>query len=80
MGVQIMSHFQGNNPERVREIIARAGTRHKLADLGISLAEVMETMRRLPSFTVEQKHWYSYARILDPAKYDEQEIKNLLDW
>jgi glycerol dehydrogenase-like iron-containing ADH family enzyme len=80
MGVQIMSHFQGNNPERVREIIARAGTRHKLADLGISMAEVMETMRRLPTFTVEQKHWYSYARTLDPAKYDEQEIKNLLDW
>ena len=80
MGVQIMSHFQGNNPERARETIARAGTRHRLSDLGVTEAEVLETMRRLPSFTVEQKHWYSYARTLDPAKFDEKEIISLLNW
>lgn len=80
MGVQIMSHFQGNAPERARETIARAGTRHRLSDLGVSESEVLETMRRLPTFTVEQNHWYSYAHTLNPSNYDEKEILTLLNW
>ena len=80
MGVQIMSHFQGNNPERVRETIARAGTRHRLSELEITESEVIETMRRLPSFTVEQNHWYSFARTLNSESYNKQEILSLLNW
>jgi hypothetical protein len=75
-----MSHFQGNNPERVRETIARAGTRHRLSELGITESEVLETMRRLPSFTVEQNHWYSFARTLNSESYNKQEILSLLNW
>lgn len=80
MGVQIMSHFQGNNPQRARETIARAGTRHRLADLGVTEAEVMETLKRLPTFTSEQNHWYSYARTLNSNQYDAKEIIALLNW
>ena len=80
MGVQIMSHFQGNNPERVRETIARAGTRHRLSELNVTEGEVLESLRRLPSFTVEQNHWYSFARMLKPNEYNDKEIISLLNW
>jgi len=80
MGVLIMSYFQNNNHERARETIARANTRHRLEELGVTKDEVLESLRRLPSFTVEQKHWYSHARMIDPAKINNEEVIGLLNW
>ena len=42
--------------------------------------EVLESLRRLPSFTVEQKHWFSHARMIDPARINEDEVVGLLNW
>jgi glycerol-1-phosphate dehydrogenase [NAD(P)+] len=80
MGVLIMSHFQGNNFERARETVARANTRHRLEDLKVTKDEVMESLRRLPTFTVEQNHWYSHARLVDAEKLNEDEVIGLLNW
>ena len=80
MGVLIMSHFQGNNFERARETVARANTRHRLEDLKVTKDEVMESLRRLPTFTVEQNHWYSHARLVEAEKLNENEVIGLLNW
>ena len=32
------------------------------------------------SYTIEQKHWYSQARFVDPDKINEEEIIGLLNW
>jgi glycerol dehydrogenase-like iron-containing ADH family enzyme len=80
MGVLLMSYFQNNNHERARETIARANTRHRLEDLGVTKEEVLESLRRLPTFTVEQKHWYSHARMIDASRINEEEVIDLLNW
>ena len=59
---------------------ARANTRHRLEELGVTKDEVLESLRRLPSFTVEQKHWYSHARMIDPGKINNEEVIGLLNW
>jgi hypothetical protein len=75
-----MSYFQNNNHERARDTIARANTRHRLEDLGVTKEEVLESLRRLPTFTVEQKHWYSHARMIDASRINEDEVIDLLNW
>jgi glycerol dehydrogenase-like iron-containing ADH family enzyme len=80
MGVLLMSHFQGNDYSRAKETIARANTRHQIEDLGVTRDEVLESLRRLPTFTVEQNHWYSHARLIDAENLDEEEVINLLNW
>ena len=80
MGVLIMSYFQNNSHERARETIARANTRHRLDDLGVTKEEVLESLRRLPSFTKEQKHWYSHARSIEPTSINDEEVISLLNW
>jgi glycerol dehydrogenase-like iron-containing ADH family enzyme len=80
MGVLIMSYLQGNDFQRAKETISLAKTRHRLDDLGVKREEVLESLRRLQSYTVEQKHWYSQARFVDPEKIDEEEIIGLLNW
>lgn len=80
MGVLLMSHFQGNNYSRAKETISRANTRHQIEDLGVTRDEVLESLRRLPTFTVEQNHWYSHARLIDAENLNEEEVINLLNW
>jgi glycerol dehydrogenase-like iron-containing ADH family enzyme len=80
MGVLLMSYFQDNSHERARETIKRANTRHRLEDLGVKKEEVLESLRRLPTFTVEQNHWYSHARLIQPNQLDEDEVLGLLNW
>ena len=80
MGVLIMSYLQGNDFQRAKETISLAKTRHRLDDLGVKREEVLESLRGLQSYTVEQKHWYSQARFVDSEKIDEEEIIGLLNW
>jgi glycerol-1-phosphate dehydrogenase [NAD(P)+] len=80
MGVLIMSYLQGNNFQRAKETITLAKTRHRLEELGVRREEVIESLRRLQTYTVEQNHWYSQARLVDPNKINDDEIISLLDW
>ncbi|MBM3656417.1 MAG: hypothetical protein FJW91_05640 [Actinobacteria bacterium] len=75
-----MSYLQGNDFQRAKETISLARTRHRLEDLGVKREEVLESLRRLQSYTIEQNHWYSQARFVDPAKIDDEEIIGLLNW
>ena len=75
-----MSYIQGNDFQRAKKTISLAKTRHRLDDLRVKREEVLESLRRLQSYTVEQKHWYSQARFVDPEKVDEEEIIGLLNW
>jgi glycerol dehydrogenase-like iron-containing ADH family enzyme len=61
LGVLIMSAIQGNQPELAREIVARAGVRHRPDDLSIAWAEIDATLRALPAFVASEGLWYSVA-------------------
>ena len=61
LGVLIMSSLQGNNPELAREIVQKAGVRHRPEELGYTLEEVDRTLMALPAFVKSEKLWYSIA-------------------
>ncbi|MFZ9343384.1 MAG: hypothetical protein ACO24P_07280, partial [Candidatus Nanopelagicaceae bacterium] len=63
-----------------KETITLAKTRHRLEELGVKREEVIESLRRLQTYTVEQNHWYSQARLVDPNRINDDEIISLLDW
>jgi glycerol dehydrogenase-like iron-containing ADH family enzyme len=64
LGVLIMSTLQGNRPEYAREIVERAGVRHRPADLGITWDEIDGALRALPEFVKREGLWYSIANDL----------------
>ena len=64
LGVLIMSALQGNDPGRARAIVDASRMRADLASLGVTWDEVSASLRRLPSFVVEQRLWFSYANDL----------------
>ena len=64
LGVLIMSTLQGNDPEGARAIVDASGMRSSLGELGVGWDEVEASLRRLPSFVVEQGLWYSKANEL----------------
>jgi glycerol dehydrogenase-like iron-containing ADH family enzyme len=64
LGVLIMSSLQGNKPELAREIVSRAGVRHRPEELGYSMAEVEKTLLALRDFVRREKLWYSVAHDL----------------
>jgi glycerol dehydrogenase-like iron-containing ADH family enzyme len=72
LGVLIMSSLQGNNPELAREIVQKAGVRHRPEELGYTLEEVDRTLMALPTFVKSQKLWYSIA---DELMIGERELR-----
>jgi glycerol dehydrogenase-like iron-containing ADH family enzyme len=64
LGVLIMSALQGNRPEYAREVVARAGVRHRPEELGITMEEIEAALRELPAFVARENHWYSIANDL----------------
>jgi hypothetical protein len=64
LGVLIMSTIQGNRPEYAREIVQRAGVRHRPDELGIKWSEIDAALRELPAFVKREKLWYSVANDL----------------
>jgi glycerol-1-phosphate dehydrogenase [NAD(P)+] len=80
LGVLVMSKFQGNNFEGAKDIIEKAGTRHKLVDLGISTEEFLDSVRRTQSFSIEQKLWFSYAQTIDFSDISDEAILESVNW
>lgn len=80
LGVLVMSKFQGNNFEGAKNIIEKAGTRHKLAELGISSKEFLDSVRRTQSFSIEQKLWFSYAQTIDFSEISDEAILESVNW
>ena len=61
LGVLVMSTLQGNDPAGARTIVDGSKMRADLQSLGVTWDEIEATLRRLPSFVVEQNLWYSAA-------------------
>jgi glycerol dehydrogenase-like iron-containing ADH family enzyme len=80
LGVLVMSKFQGNNFEGAKDIIEKAGTRHRLEDLGISTQEFLESVKRTQSFSIEQKLWFSHAQTIDFSKISDEAILESVNW
>jgi len=80
LGVLVMSKFQGNDFEGAKDIIEKAGTRHRLEDLGISTPEFLESVRRTQSFSIEQKLWFSFAQTIDFSKVSDEAILESVNW
>jgi len=59
LGVLVMSAIQANDPTRPRAICDAARMRTGLDELGVTWAEIVATLRRLPSFVEEQQLWFS---------------------
>lgn len=64
LGVLLMSALQGNRPELAREIVTRAGVRHRPDELGITWDEIAAALVALPEFVRREQHWYSIANDL----------------
>jgi len=79
LGVLLMSHFQGNNVGLARDIVSRCDTRHSISEMNITEEDILHTLRELPEFTVQQGHWYSIARFIDPLDIN-REVLAALNW
>lgn len=64
MGVLAMTSLTKINHQRAMAIVAAAGTRWRLADLGVSWSEVEATLKELPAFARAGGYWYSHAHEL----------------
>jgi len=80
LGVLLMSKFQGNDYEDAKAIVEKAGTRHRLADLKVSEKEFLDSVRRTQSFSIEQNHWFSYAKTTDFSKISDKDILATVNW
>jgi hypothetical protein len=74
-----MSQLQGNNVGLARQIVSKCGTRHAISEMKITEDDILSTLRELPEFTIQQGHWYSIARLIDPKEVD-GEILAALHW
>ena len=63
-----------------KDIIEKAGTRHRLEDLGISTQEFLESVKRTQSFSIEQKLWFSHAQTIDFSKISDEAILESVNW
>ena len=80
LGVLLMSKFQGNDYEGAKAIVEKAGTRHRLSDLKVSEKEFLDSVRRTQSFSIEQNHWFSYAKTIDFSKISDKDILATVNW
>jgi hypothetical protein len=60
--------------------VEKAGTRHRLSDLKVSEKEFLDSVRRTQSFSIEQNHWFSYAKTIDFSKISDQDILATVNW
>lgn len=80
LGVLIMSALQGNRPDYAREIVERAGVRHRPEELGITWEEIEAALRRLPEFVRSEGLWYSIANDLVVGDRELATVRAALDF
>lgn len=80
LGVLLMSALQGNRPELAREIVTRAGVRHRPDELGITWDEIAAALVALPDFVRREKHWYSIANDLVVGERELASARAALDF
>lgn len=80
LGVLIMSTLQGNRPEYAREIVRRAGVRHRPEELGITPQEIEAALRALPDFVRREGLWYSVANELEVGERELALARQALDF
>ena len=73
LGVLIMSAVQGNSPDLPRSIVESAGTRHRPDQLGVSWAEIDETLDHVASFARAGGYWHSVLN----ERFDPDRAKEL---
>jgi hypothetical protein len=71
-----MGFLQGGRTDRPLKIAERAGVRWRATELGISREELIETLRRLPSFVRESSLSYS---VINEVSFDEASINHLVE-
>ncbi len=80
LGVLLLSTLQGNRPAYAREIVQRAGVRHRPEELGITWPEVDAALEALPSFVVREGLWYSIANDLVYGERERALVREALDF
>jgi glycerol dehydrogenase-like iron-containing ADH family enzyme len=75
LGVLLMARLQGNEPERARAIVERAGVRYQPADLGISRAELHESLLTLRAYVESEGLTRS---VIDERPIDAVVVEQLL--
>jgi hypothetical protein len=80
LGVLLLSTLQGNRPEYAREIVQRAGVRHRPEELGITWPEVDAALEALPGFVERGGHWYSIANDLVYGERERALVREALDF
>jgi glycerol dehydrogenase-like iron-containing ADH family enzyme len=80
LGVLLLSTLQGNRPEYAREIVQRAGVRHRPEELGITWPEVDAALEALPGFVAREGHWYSIANDLVYGERERALVREALDF
>jgi len=76
LGTVLMGFLQGGRTDRPLKIAERAGVRWRATELGISREELIETLRRLPSFVRESSLSYS---VINEVSFDEASINHLVE-
>jgi glycerol dehydrogenase-like iron-containing ADH family enzyme len=80
LGVLIMSALQDNRPFYAREIVERAGVRHRPEDLGITWPEIEAALRELPAFVAREGLWYSIANDLVVSERELKLVRAAIDF
>jgi glycerol dehydrogenase-like iron-containing ADH family enzyme len=75
LGVYVLSHIQGNNPERVHEFINQVGVRYRLSELEISRDAFRETLLTLKDYAERESLFYS---VINETEFDEGLVDDVL--
>jgi glycerol-1-phosphate dehydrogenase [NAD(P)+] len=76
LGCCILSLLQNNNPQGIREAVARAGISIRPEDMGITRKEIEATLLTLNDFVIREKLPYT---ILHERKIDQPFVKMVFD-
>lgn len=72
LGLLLMSAWQGNDPERMREILDRVGLPYLPETMGVTWTEVAAALRRLPQVVQDGDLWATAASVPVTEPFIEQ--------
>jgi len=65
--------------ERVDDILDKI-SKYGIKSLTQLEKEFLDSVRRTQSFSIEQNHWFSYAKTIDFSKISDQDILATVNW